>query len=156
MKMNNNFFHSFFCAGKGIAFTIKTERNIRIHFVFIFYILLFAPFYKFNTTEKCIIALAISAVMVCEMLNTAIEKAIDLISPGYNKLAGTTKDISAGAVLLSAMFSAYIGIRLFFNKNIIKQIITFYFKNTALSILLYISFALSLIFIIYPSKKKEN
>jgi diacylglycerol kinase (ATP) len=60
--------------------------------------------------------LAFGMVMGAEMLNTAIETLVDLVSPGHNELAGKSKDIAAGAVLISALFAAIAGLVIFVPK----------------------------------------
>lgn len=66
--------------------------------------------------EWSIIALTIGLVIVTELLNTAIEMLVDLVSPEYNERAGKIKDVSAGAVLLSAIISVVVAVFIFGNK----------------------------------------
>lgn len=130
MKMNkkNNIslIKSFKCAIKGVVCCIKTERNFRIHLCALFYVIWFSTFYNFTSTQKAVIAIAIGFVIVAEMLNTAIETDIDLTSPEYNRLAGLSKDIAAGAVLVSAVTSVAVGIFMFFDIEVLKKIALFY------------------------------
>lgn len=94
---------------EGILHAAQTQRHLRYHFyaaaavVFLGYIL------GVSKTEFLIIALAAIAVLVAEMLNTAVEAAVDLISPDHHEKAGKAKDIAAGAVLITAFGSALIG-----------------------------------------------
>jgi diacylglycerol kinase len=57
--------------------------------------------------------IATAIVLITETLNTAIEKLVDLVSPGYNQLAGLVKDIAAGAVFMAAVTSLIIGLLVF-------------------------------------------
>ena len=63
----------------------------------------------------------IGLVLVCETINTAVERLVDLVSPGYNKIAGEVKDIMAFAVLLMCIISLVIGAIIFIPKIISLQ-----------------------------------
>jgi diacylglycerol kinase (ATP) len=71
---------------------------------------------KANTTEWAILALAIGFVFSAEAFNTALETVVDLVSPDFHPLAGITKDVAAGAVLLAAISSAAAGLIIFVPK----------------------------------------
>ena len=73
---------------------------------------------KINKTEFIIIIIVIGLVLVTEIINTAIERLVDLVSPEYNKLAGEVKDIMAFAVFLMAIVSLIVGIIIFMPKII--------------------------------------
>lgn len=101
-------------ARKGFQLVLKSELNIRIHFFVTFCVLIAAYFLKFSYLEFCALLFAIAIVIVSEMLNTAIEFALDSIYHNrYSKMVGMAKDISAGAVLFASLISAIIGIILF-------------------------------------------
>jgi diacylglycerol kinase len=103
---------SFRFALKGISVSFK-QRNFKIELFIAVLVIVLGYFFQITATEWCITFIAISMVLVAEMLNTAIEHLVDLVSPDYHKTAGTIKDISAGAVLVSAIFSAVIGVIIF-------------------------------------------
>lgn len=101
-------------ARKGFRLVFKSEINIRVHLVIAFFALLFAYFLKFSAVEYCIILIAIAIVLISEMLNTAIEFALDSIYHNkYSKMVGMAKDISAGAVMLASLVSVLIGVIVF-------------------------------------------
>ena len=101
-------------ARKGFRLVFKSEINIRVHLVIAFFALLFAYFLNFSATEYCIVLLAIAIVLISEMLNTAIEFALDSIYHNkYSKMVGMAKDISAGAVMLASLISVLIGVIIF-------------------------------------------
>ncbi|MCX6281654.1 MAG: diacylglycerol kinase family protein [Bacteroidetes bacterium] len=104
---------SFRFATKGIVSVIATQHNFRIHLVAM--ALVFSAAFLFNITgaEWCIVLLASALVLSLEIVNTAIESLVDLVSPGYHEKAGLIKDLSAAAVLVSAIFAAVAGIVIF-------------------------------------------
>ena len=68
---------------------------------------------KFTYLEWAILLLCFASVLAAELLNTAIETVVDLVSPKFNVLAGRAKDISAAAVMILSIFVGIIGIVLF-------------------------------------------
>lgn len=103
-------FKSFSYAYKGIAYAIKTQVNFRIHLVAALTIITIGIYVNLNNYEWMWISACIGLVLVVELINTAIEVLVDLVSPGFNKMAGTVKDISAGAVLITAIITLVIAI----------------------------------------------
>lgn len=110
---NNTLFKSFACAVKGIIWVAGSQRNMKIHLVAAAAVLAAAIRFEINCLEAALVFLAMALVMVAEMVNTAVEKAVDLVSPEYHPLAGRAKDAAAGAVLLAAFFSVVIGVLVF-------------------------------------------
>lgn len=100
-------------AGKGIAYSFKTERHLRFHFFAALLVIALGIYLDITNTEWLFITYAIGSVVIAELFNTALERTVDLNSPGYSPLAGTAKDIAAGAVLVAAVQSAIIGIIIF-------------------------------------------
>lgn len=138
---------SFTFAFRGIRNCILSERNMRIHIVITVFMFLLSLFYNFSRTEYILLLLTISSVIACEMLNTAVEAFVDLAAPSYNKLAQITKDIAAGAVLVSAIIAVAIGIILFWDIDKFAEIISFFNCNPLLLIALLIAAIAGLIFI---------
>lgn len=99
------FIRGFGYAFKGLGYAYKTQLNFRVH-VFAAILAIALGFYlHISAAEWNWIILCIAMVLLTELLNTAIETLVDLVSPGYNKLAGHVKDISAAAVLVVAFFT---------------------------------------------------
>ena len=114
---SQGFNNTFRNARKGFNLAVKSEINIRIHVVVAMLVLLSAWYLKFTAVEFCIVLLAIAMVICCEMLNTAIEFALDSIYHNrYSRMVGMAKDISAGAVMFATVISVIIGIILFGGK----------------------------------------
>ena len=101
-------------ARKGFNLAVRSEVNIRIHSVVATLVIFLALYLRFSVTEFCILLFAIAIVIVTEMLNTAIEFALDSIYHNkYSRMVGMAKDISAGAVLFATFISIAIGVILF-------------------------------------------
>jgi diacylglycerol kinase len=110
--VKHSLYKSFGFAFKGIRLSLK-ERNKKIQ-VFLGLLTLIAGFvFSITGTEWCIILLCIALVLCLEMLNTAIERTIDLVNPDYNEKAGQIKDIAAGAVLVASLTSVIIAAIIF-------------------------------------------
>lgn len=99
---------------KGIRLALKSERNIRVHFVTAVLVMVFGITLKFTPVEFSLLLIAIAIVIIAEMVNSAIEFSLDAIFHNrYSKLVGMAKDIAAGAVMVATAISISIGILLF-------------------------------------------
>lgn len=116
MSKKQNFIRSVNVAIEGIIYTFKHERNMKIHYLASFLVLIASLFFNFSKIEFVLLLGAITLVVICEMLNTAIEKAVDVATSEYNPLAKIAKDVAAGAVLVSTMYSLIVAYILFYNK----------------------------------------
>lgn len=117
-----NLAKSFYCAGAGVARSLKNERNLRIHFFMAAYILYFSRYFDLSRAEYAALIITIGFVIACELMNTAVEACVDLNTLCYNVLAKTAKDAAAGAVFVSAAASVTVGIVLFWQPDILLQI----------------------------------
>jgi len=109
---------SFGYALSGIAYTTKTQLNFKIHLLAVAVVILLGWFLKLTTSEWLWIVSAIGLVLVTELVNTAIELLVDLVSPDFNPQAGKVKDIAAGAVLIAAAIAVVTGAIIFIPKLI--------------------------------------
>jgi len=116
MKKSRNLIDSFNNAVNGIIYTLKTERNLKVHFTIAILVIIISLFFDFSRTEFLILCLTIAFVLMAEMFNTAVERVVDLITEDYHPLARLAKDIAAGGVLISAINSLIVGYLLFFNR----------------------------------------
>lgn len=105
--------NSFKYAIEGVISSFKTERNMKIHVLAMVIVIGLGIFFKINKIEWCIITIEIAIVLSAELFNTAIETIVDIVCPEKNPKAKLAKDISAGAVLISAMGSLVIGVIIF-------------------------------------------
>ncbi|MBM6619261.1 diacylglycerol kinase family protein [Bacillus suaedaesalsae] len=118
----NRFIHSFKYASMGIIHALKTEQNIRIHLLAGIIVFILAFIVKVSAIEWTILLLLISGIIVLELVNTAIERTVDLATnKEYHLLAKQAKDLAAGAVLVYAVTAIIIGL-IIFGKAIMKYI----------------------------------
>ncbi|MBK0378055.1 diacylglycerol kinase family protein [Mucilaginibacter segetis] len=103
-------------AFKGLKYAFATQLNFRIHTAAGFVAILAGALLHINNSEWLWVALCITMVLLTELLNTGVETLTDLVSPGYNKLAGHVKDITAAAVLITAIFALISGLVIFLPK----------------------------------------
>ena len=107
------FLESFTYAFEGLVYVIKSQRNMRVHFLLAVFLFISGIVLEFTRLELVCLVGIIAMVLFAEMINTAIEYTIDLISDSFHPLARIIKDISAGAVLLTAISAAICGYLLF-------------------------------------------
>jgi len=110
---------SFTHAFRGIGILIKSTHNFWIHIFFVIIVVFFGFTLRVSHIEWILLIFAMGFVMVSEAFNTAIEIDIDLTSPNYHPYARDTKDVAAGAVLISAITVIIIGLIIFLPKVII-------------------------------------
>ncbi|MDO4542170.1 MAG: diacylglycerol kinase family protein [Bacillota bacterium] len=113
MKKTKNIAESFYHAGQGLIHCIKYERNIRIHLLMAVIALILGLVLKINHYEFLVLFLLIAVVIVSEMINTAIENVVDMITEDFHPLAKVVKDITAGAVMFSCLVAVCIGLIIF-------------------------------------------
>lgn len=104
---------SFVHAGRGVRIFLKTTHNAWIQIVILIVAVFFGFYFNITLTEWMFLVMASGFVLVSEAFNTAIEIDIDLTSPEYHPFARDTKDIAAGAVLISALTAIVVGILIF-------------------------------------------
>ncbi|WP_217646440.1 diacylglycerol kinase family protein [Nitrosomonas sp. Nm34] len=104
---------SFSYALSGIAVLLKSQHNAWIHLVATTLVISGGLFFQIDPIEWCLVILAILAVFVAEALNTAIEFLCDAVSPTPHPLIQKSKDVAAGAVLISAIGAIVIGLIIF-------------------------------------------
>ena len=104
---------SFNFAFEGIIHVLRTQRNMRIHFVVAVAVLLAAVAIGVSKLELIALLLSIAFVLIAEMINTAIEGAIDVSTTSFDPMAKLAKDIAAGAVLIATINAVIIGYLVF-------------------------------------------
>ncbi len=104
---------SFEHAGRGIMLFFRSTPNAWIHLLFCVGVIFLGFFFQVTITEWMFLTFAIGFVFVSEAFNTAIEIDINLTSPEYHPFAKDTKDVAAGAVLLSVVNALIIGALVF-------------------------------------------
>jgi diacylglycerol kinase (ATP) len=112
---------SFNYAFEGIIHVLRTQRNMRIHFVVAVVVLVFAIVADVTKLELIALLLAIAFVLIAEMINTAIEAAIDVATTSFDPMAKLAKDIASGAVLIAAINAVAVGYLVFSGKTASKS-----------------------------------
>lgn len=104
---------SFFNAFLGFFLILKSERNFQLELL-AFLVNIFLIFYlKLSSIDTILILMVSFGVLATEILNTAIEKICDFIHPDFDHRIGFIKDISAGAVVLTAILSVIVGVMIY-------------------------------------------
>jgi diacylglycerol kinase (ATP) len=104
---------SFNYAVEGIIHVLRTHRNMRVHFAAAVLVLVLALVVGVDRIELIALLLSISFVLIAEMINSAIEAAIDVATSSFDPLAKLAKDIAAGAVLIASINAVVVGYLVF-------------------------------------------
>jgi undecaprenol kinase len=125
LQGRRRFYKSVGHAIDGINYVTVKEKNFKIEIVIGIITIILGFLLKVSRIEWLILIITIALVLCFEIINTSIERAVDLITKEYQDLAKITKDASAAAVLVMSMFAIVIGIIIFLPKianifNIIK------------------------------------
>lgn len=143
-------------AFNGIKIGIKEERNVRIDIVAAFYVLVFSSFYDFTVTQKVLLVFICFTVLGFELMNTAVERAVDKPDKEHWIQAGAAKDTAAGGVLLVAMGAAAAGIMLFWNIEVFRKIFTFFANYPIMILCLAVTIFASYKFITYDNNNDKK
>ena len=112
-RRRRSIIESFNYAIEGIIHVLRTQRNMRIHFAIAIGVLVAALAFDVSRLELIALLLAIAFVLIAEMVNTAIEAAVDVASTSFDPMAKLAKDIGAGAVLIAAVNAIAVGYLVF-------------------------------------------
>jgi diacylglycerol kinase (ATP) len=107
---------SFNYAIEGVIHVLRTQRNMRIHFLVAVVVLVVAVAVGVSRLELIALLLAITFVLVAEMINTAVEGTIDAATTSFDPMAKLAKDIAAGAVLIASVNAVAVGYLVFAGK----------------------------------------
>ena len=105
---------SFNYAIQGLRHTLKTQRNMRIHFVIGAAVIILGLIVGLTTVEFILLLSAVTLVIVAEMFNTALELAVDIFTKEFHHMAKLAKDIAAGCVFVTAVYAVVVGYLIFF------------------------------------------
>jgi diacylglycerol kinase (ATP) len=108
-----NLIDSFNYAIEGLIHVLRTHRNMRIHFAIAIGVMVGAVWAGVNRFELIALLISIAFVLVAEMINSAIEQAIDVATTSFDPLAKLAKDIAAGAVLIASVNAIAVGYLVF-------------------------------------------
>ncbi len=110
---DKRFVKSFAYAWEGIKYVFQHDQNIRVHFFIAILVIIFSLMLDVNPFEMGILGVMIMLVIVTEMINSTMEKIVDLITKEHHEEARIAKDVSSGMVLLTAVGSVIVGILIF-------------------------------------------
>lgn len=103
------FLGSLNCAIEGVLWAVMTQRHMLVHLAAAVFVLLLALVLRLTLVEFALVAMAVTMVIFAELVNTAIEVLVDMVSPEYHPLALRAKDVAAGAVLTVTVGAVVIG-----------------------------------------------
>ena len=109
------FRHSFGFAIQGFLTALRTERNIRVMLGGAVFAVVMGIVLRIDLLSWAIVLVCCGMVVAGELMNTAIETIVDLVSPEFHPLAGRAKDIAAAAVWMLSIASALVGLVVFAN-----------------------------------------
>jgi diacylglycerol kinase (ATP) len=97
------------CAIEGILWAAQSQRHMRWHCLAAVAVVVVALFFRISDTEFMLLGLAVTLVLFAELINTAVEVVVDLVSPEFHPLAKRAKDVAAGAVLVASIGAGVMG-----------------------------------------------
>lgn len=113
MDYNKSISKSFGYALSGFLHALKHNRNLRIHLIVAMLVIILSIFFRINKYEMSILVVVILLVISSEMINTAIEEMVNLITQEHSKEAKVAKDVAAGMVLVTSVGSVIVGFLIF-------------------------------------------
>lgn len=106
-------FKSFIYAFRGLAKVFKEEQNLRLQAIAAFFIVFFAWYFSIKPLEWALLIISISLVILMEIVNSAIERATDVLKPRINSYVKEIKDIMAAAVMFASFAAIIVGLIIF-------------------------------------------
>jgi diacylglycerol kinase len=107
------FLRGFLYASQGIAYVVRTQRNARVHLLFMGLVILAGLYFRVSAVEWAILAIVMGLVFSAEIFNTAVEQQVDLATSSFDAKAKIAKDAGAGAVLVTALTAIAVGVAIF-------------------------------------------
>ena len=142
---------SFGYAFRGIAYCINKERNLRIHLCFLVYMFGFLTvhdFFEITRTQFAILIAVSALVIALELVNTGIEKAVDVaVGKEILPFAKASKDAAAGAVLIAAIGAIAVGLVILYQPAAFSAMAEYYKVHIPELILLAVTILISVVFV---------
>ena len=156
-----NFLKSFTYAFSGVKHCLKTERNLRFHLVFLTYmftILVSTDWFVLSRSDYAALIVSSALVVTAEVINTAVENAVNLASEERSEYGRIAKDAAAGAVLVAAIFAIITGFVIMFQVEAFKAMFAYFTDNPLMFLLLLLSLipAVLIIFMGNPFSKGKK
>ena len=144
---HKEFLKGFGYAVQGIVVAVKQERNLRFHLCAGGYALVLSCFYPFSASEYGLLFLTIGLVIALELVNSAVERAVDQPDVAHWRAAGSAKDMAAGAVLVFSAAAVVVGLCLLGDWEVLCRIMKLYTGNLPAAAALLLSAVLAVLFI---------
>lgn len=110
---NRSVVYSVKAAGRGLIYAYTHEKNFRLEVYGVFFSVILLIALNARLLDYAIVSLVIAIVLIAELVNTALERAVDIIKPHKHPYARVIKDLSAGFVLMSVVFAVIIGLMIY-------------------------------------------
>lgn len=159
MKELKKFIRGFGYAFEGVITALKTECNMRVHFVcmaYMYFFLFAFDFFEITRTQFAVIFIANGLVIGGELINTAVEAAVDMHGQAHTPLGKIAKDTAAGAVLVFSVAAVACGIAIMYQPTAFKLLFNYFATHIFALILFMISLAAAVVFILFGFGKKEK
>ncbi|MBR1421937.1 MAG: diacylglycerol kinase family protein [Ruminococcus sp.] len=158
MRTGNNikgFLRSFGFAAQGLISCVNSERNMRFHIGAAVFVIWIMRFYCLSAAKSAVLYLCIGAVIALELINTAIESVVDLVSPDKNNKAKKAKDCAAGAVLVMAFISVICAVYILWDTAVFAHIWEVMTDKPYRICILAALTAIWLVWVFFPRKSEE-
>lgn len=113
MNRINQFVKSMSCALRGLTHVFQNEKNFQNELGVALAVVFAMAYFNVTKTEAVALVLVIAGVLIMELLNTVVERVVDILKPRIHPYARLIKDIMAAVVLISVIFSVIIGLIIF-------------------------------------------
>lgn len=144
---------SFKDAAQGLKTVTRHERNFRIHIVMMLYVVFFSVIGRAERSDVACFVLCFGIMLAAELINTALELLCDEVTERYSERIRDVKDIAAGAVLVSAIASAVVGLMTFLSPAVFGSVMTCFAENLWILAAFILSIPLAVLFIFRRGKK---
>ncbi|MBQ8004637.1 MAG: diacylglycerol kinase family protein [Oscillospiraceae bacterium] len=144
---------SFKNAARGLGAVTRHERNFRIHIVMMLYVIFFSVIGRAEKGDVACFVLCFGIMLAAELVNTAIELLCNEVTREYSERVRDIKDIAAGAVLVSAIASAAVGLLTFLSPDVFWRVMTCFSEQRAVLGAFLISIPIAIFFIFKRGKK---
>jgi diacylglycerol kinase len=101
------------CAMRGLVHVFRNEKNFQNELIIAFIVILAMVYFEVTRTETVALVIVIAGVLIMELLNTVVERVVDILKPRIHPYARLIKDLMAAVVLISAIFAVVIGFIIF-------------------------------------------
>ena len=144
---------SFKDAAQGIKTVTRHERNFRIHIVMMLYVVFFSVIGRAEKSDVACFVLCFGIMLAAELINTALELLCDEVTEQYSERIRDVKDIAAGAVLVSAIASAVVGLMTFLSPAVFGNVMTCFAEHLWILAAFILSIPFAVLFIFRRGKK---